>query len=131
MLHVTCYMLHVFAASFTCPPNSFTCASNKEHNRNPCIPSYTVCDGDRNCDHGEDELQNCPPRKCRDGQFQCNNSICITAGWVCDRDNDCGDMSDEPANCSEFKCSSVRWLFSKSEISHIRYKLYFSLYCPI
>ena len=47
----------------TCPPDYFTCTSNKEDGRYPCIPQRFVCDGDRNCLRGEDEQQNCPVRE--------------------------------------------------------------------
>ncbi|XP_041751607.1 complement factor H-related protein 1 [Coregonus clupeaformis] len=37
-------------------------------------------------------------RKCREGQFQCNNRRCIPTIWRCDDDDDCSDNSDEE-NC--------------------------------
>ena len=85
----------------TCPPNTFTCQSNKDQNTYPCIDMSRVCDGIRNCHGGEDEQQTCPPRTCQPHQFQCNNGICISARFKCDHDNDCGDNSDEPSDCSQ------------------------------
>ena len=88
--------------SRTCPPGTFTCESNQNASRYACIPQVLVCDGVRNCLHGEDEQQSCAPRVCRQNEFMCANGICILDRWVCDHDNDCGDMSDEPSNCSMF-----------------------------
>lgn len=69
-----------------------------------------VCDGRRNCIHGEDE-QSCGPRTCDAGAFPCQNGVCIPERWVCDRDNDCGDYSDEPSNCSTYLQISLFILF--------------------
>ncbi|XP_059178824.1 low-density lipoprotein receptor-related protein 2-like isoform X2 [Physella acuta] len=89
----------------TCPPDTFTCESNKHQGSYPCIPNSQVCDGVRNCRNGEDETQTCPPRTCMEQEFQCNNGICISARFKCDHDNDCGDSSDEPKDCNYRSCS--------------------------
>ncbi|XP_035827354.1 low-density lipoprotein receptor-related protein 2 [Aplysia californica] len=89
----------------TCPPDTFTCESNKQQGTYPCIPLSRVCDGIRNCRNGEDETQTCPPRTCMSHQFQCGNGICISARFKCDHDNDCGDMSDEPDDCNYRRCN--------------------------
>ena len=60
-------VMFVLAADRTCPPDTFTCASNKQVKRYPCISRDLVCDGDRNCHLGEDEQQSCPPRSCKPG----------------------------------------------------------------
>ena len=99
--------LGVFSDERTCPPNTFTCQSNKDQNTYPCIDMTRVCDGIRNCHDGEDEQQTCPPRTCQPHQFQCENGICISARFKCDHDNDCGDNSDEPSDCSELNLVSV------------------------
>lgn len=100
-------LLGVFSDERTCPPNTFTCQSNKDQNTYPCIDMTRVCDGIRNCHDGEDEQQTCPPRTCQPHQFQCENGICISARFKCDHDNDCGDNSDEPSDCSELNLVSV------------------------
>ncbi len=72
-----------------------------------------MCDGKRDCTDGSDELQSdgspCPERKCRRGQFQCDNANCTLTTAICDGRDDCGDGSDErlcqhdcPVNT--FKC---------------------------
>ncbi|GFR69842.1 low-density lipoprotein receptor-related protein 2-like, partial [Elysia marginata] len=89
----------------TCPPDTFTCESNRQQSSYPCIPLSRVCDGVRNCRNGEDETQTCPPRTCMAHQFKCDNGICISSRFRCDHDNDCGDMSDEPDDCNYRTCS--------------------------
>ena len=92
----------LYTVDRTCSPGSFRCDSNAAEGHYPCIAHSLVCDGTRNCLHGEDEQQDCPVRTCALGQFTCANGICLDMRWHCDRDNDCGDFSDEPSNCSEF-----------------------------
>jgi hypothetical protein len=52
------------------------------------------CDGDRDCPHGEDEL-NCLSNVCSDDQFRCDNGQCISVGKKCNGNADCSDESDE------------------------------------
>uniref|UniRef100_A0A2C9KAN0 EGF-like domain-containing protein n=1 Tax=Biomphalaria glabrata TaxID=6526 RepID=A0A2C9KAN0_BIOGL len=93
----------------TCPPDTFTCESNKQQGSYPCIPLSRVCDGVKNCRNGEDEMQTCPPRTCMPHEFQCTNGICISARFKCDHDDDCGDASDEPTDCNYHSCSSEQY----------------------
>ncbi|XP_014669426.1 PREDICTED: low-density lipoprotein receptor-related protein 2-like isoform X2 [Priapulus caudatus] len=104
------------ASNYTCPANTFECASNEKNTRYSCIPRTWVCDGTPDCAEGEDEKQNCPPPpSCRDTEFTCTNGRCIKQSFMCDHVNDCGDGSDEPRNCTyrnctdeEFKCDNGR-----------------------
>ncbi|KAJ8319796.1 hypothetical protein KUTeg_001383 [Tegillarca granosa] len=89
-----------------CPPNTFTCPSNKKHGRYPCIDKKMVCDGVKNCMEGEDEIENCPARKCSAEEFQCSNSVCLPIRFKCDHDDDCGDGSDEPSTCDYPVCKA-------------------------
>ena len=102
MSNVAAVDMFCCAVDRTCSPSSFRCDSNAAEGHYPCISRSFVCDGTRNCLHGEDEMQDCPVRTCAPGQFRCANGICLDMRWHCDRDNDCGDFSDEPSNCSEF-----------------------------
>lgn len=90
-----------------------------------CIPMYTRCDGDMNCDDGEDE-EECSASneeiikgirtECEaDGRHvMCPRTFtCISEDWLCDGDDDCGDYSDETrcgahVNCSDdqFECQN-------------------------
>lgn len=107
------YMSRLLTAERTCPPDTFTCESNKQVGTYPCLDRRRVCDGIRNCHGGEDEAQTCPPRSCRPTQFQCANGLCVSQRFKCDHDNDCGDNSDEPDDCGKqrFRCPLRRLLF--------------------
>ena len=63
-----------------------------------CIPATWYCDGDPDCDGGEDEpADQCTAadRTCYGDLFTCDNGNCIPRIYVCDGDNDCLDNSDE------------------------------------
>ena len=105
---ISCYCRPLAADERTCPPNTFTCNSTRERGGYPCIPLSHVCNGEKDCARGEDEMQNCPPMTCKAGQFQCAAGFCIREEWLCDHDDDCGDGSDEPANCSEWRGAGMR-----------------------
>ncbi|MEZ4475563.1 MAG: LDL receptor domain-containing protein [bacterium] len=79
-----------------CDANEFTCADHT------CIPARWVCDGDRDCDGGEDERQSCPPGPppgwCPDDEVACGDGECVPEGWTCDGDRDCATGADE-RNC--------------------------------
>ncbi|MCA9656008.1 MAG: hypothetical protein H6712_01995 [Myxococcales bacterium] len=69
-------------------PGAFTCADGST------IAEAWVCDGEADCEGGEDEAASCPgPVLCADGSE-------IPPSWVCDGWDDCGDGSDEPAECA-------------------------------
>lgn len=57
-----------------------------------------VCDGIKNCIHGDDEL-NC--NRSYFGQFSCNDNTTISSLLVCNFKKDCQDGSDEEF-CGEF-----------------------------
>ncbi|XP_041374759.1 low-density lipoprotein receptor-related protein 2-like [Gigantopelta aegis] len=97
---------HLNCGNTTCPPDKFTCESNTRAGTYPCLERRQVCDGVRNCQGGEDEAQNCPPRSCRPSQFRCTNGQCISQRFKCDHDDDCGDNSDEPDDCNYRSCSN-------------------------
>lgn len=88
-----------------------------------CILKSTQCNGDINCEDGEDE-ENCnvTNEEIINGmRLECESTgnhvlcprtfTCIAEDWLCDGDDDCGDYSDETkcgahVNCSvdQFEC---------------------------
>ncbi|XP_077312090.1 basement membrane-specific heparan sulfate proteoglycan core protein isoform X8 [Lithobates pipiens] len=63
-----------------------------------CIPREYLCDGERDCRDGSDELNCGTPSPCEPNEFKCKNGRCALKLWRCDGDDDCGDNSDE-INC--------------------------------
>lgn len=89
-----------------------------------CVPKFTRCDGEQNCEDGEDE-EECTATSNEEAlhavRVDCEKSpghticprtfVCIAKDWLCDGDDDCGDFSDEThcgerASCAEdqFEC---------------------------
>ena len=84
-----------------CGEQFFTCKMN---GTDDCLNEAYVCDGDWDCDEGEDENkalhpnnQACKslPTTCGYDQFQCQNEECIAEPLHCDGKVDCNDASDE------------------------------------
>uniref|UniRef100_A0A671KAK4 Low-density lipoprotein receptor-related protein 8-like n=1 Tax=Sinocyclocheilus anshuiensis TaxID=1608454 RepID=A0A671KAK4_9TELE len=93
------------AVKQTCPPEKFDCGGK-------CVSLSWRCDGERDCENGEDEADCAAGKSCSAGEFQCRNHKCLAPVYVCDGDDDCGDGSDEekcsPPTCGphEFRCNS-------------------------
>lgn len=79
-----------------CGEDKFMC-----YKTNQCILAIYMCDGDMDCEMGEDEL-NCKSsarQKCPDNQFTCFfSNMCVPLKQVCNGHTDCLDGSDE-MNC--------------------------------
>ncbi|XP_003371813.1 putative Low-density lipoprotein receptor domain class A [Trichinella spiralis] len=82
-------MFFLLQAYPKCHPTQFTC-TNKQ-----CLSMSYVCDGDRDCRDGSDELHcdfGCVPGE----EFRCTaSSPCISSLYKCDGYPDCADGSDE------------------------------------
>lgn len=74
-----------------------------------CIPFFWKCDGQADCESGEDEPSTCAPFFCQPGEFQCDydkltkNATCLEPIQVCDGKRQCRDGNDEK-NCDVYGC---------------------------
>lgn len=105
-----------------CLDGEFRCGSGQ------CVSAAFVCDNERDCDDGSDEVS-CPPTTCGSSSFRCNNTQCVPRLWVCDGDTDCADGSDElPQKCSTGtpkptkNCSSMEFNCGSGECIHSSWK---------
>ncbi|XP_076839971.1 basement membrane-specific heparan sulfate proteoglycan core protein isoform X4 [Brachyhypopomus gauderio] len=72
-----------------CRSDQATCQNGE------CVSRDYLCDGERDCSDGSDELKCGPPFPCEPNEFKCQNGRCALKLWRCDGDNDCQDNSDE------------------------------------
>uniref|UniRef100_A0A672QTJ3 EGF-like domain-containing protein n=1 Tax=Sinocyclocheilus grahami TaxID=75366 RepID=A0A672QTJ3_SINGR len=106
-----------------CRDGEFSCSNSQ------CVSAAFVCDDERDCDDGSDEVS-CPPTMCSSSSFRCNNSQCVPRLWVCDGDADCADGSDElPQKCgpgtpkpTKNPCSSMEFHCGSGECIHSSWK---------
>uniref|UniRef100_A0A1B6KNQ0 Peptidase S1 domain-containing protein n=1 Tax=Graphocephala atropunctata TaxID=36148 RepID=A0A1B6KNQ0_9HEMI len=76
----------------SCSQLEFKCANGD------CIPSYSVCDGTRECADGSDETREACTAvriRCPAMAFECAYGACIDRELRCDGKSDCVDNSDE------------------------------------
>ncbi|KAI5726754.1 hypothetical protein M8J76_007920 [Diaphorina citri] len=112
-----CDQIKDVSPKMNCSGDKFLCRNGN------CILSRWRCDGDNDCNDGNDGLSsdemNCDTEstcKANNNVFQCdNNKTCISKSWVCDGTYDCTDRSDENStycahsecNLFEFRCNST------------------------
>ncbi|KAI9558684.1 hypothetical protein GHT06_015473 [Daphnia sinensis] len=78
-----------------CTGNHFWCNSSSH------IPRMWVCDGDKDCFNGQDELY-CNHHECDYGFIRCGSSQCIPLSQICDGTHDCFVGSDETGENLDF-----------------------------
>ncbi|KAL4715818.1 hypothetical protein ACJJTC_006397 [Scirpophaga incertulas] len=105
---------------YNCSADSFACDIDSSHR---CIPNSWVCDGESDCQNGEDEKEEkCKDSTCAPYMFRCPNGKCIFKTWVCDGENDCSDIeqSDEK-NCTGSRHTKLipRPTTEKTEITNV------------
>ncbi|CAG2178352.1 unnamed protein product, partial [Oppiella nova] len=111
-----------------CGRERFQCADGQ------CVWDSWLCDGQKDCDGGEDE-DNCKfgAKNCTENEFKCiHTSGCVPLSDVCNGRDDCGDGTDEwgcrneqtdhavkPAmKCSGFTCKSGECVESHKRCNH-------------
>uniref|UniRef100_A0AAR2JID5 Heparan sulfate proteoglycan 2 n=1 Tax=Pygocentrus nattereri TaxID=42514 RepID=A0AAR2JID5_PYGNA len=78
------------------PPGPVPCRADQAMCQSgECISREYLCDGERDCRDGSDELKCGTPSPCEPNEFKCQNGRCALKLWRCDGDNDCQDNSDE------------------------------------
>ncbi|XP_066527292.1 basement membrane-specific heparan sulfate proteoglycan core protein [Hoplias malabaricus] len=78
------------------PPGPGPCSADQARCQSgECISRDYLCDGERDCSDGSDELRCGTPSPCEPNEFKCQNGRCALKLWRCDGDNDCHDNSDE------------------------------------
>ena len=82
---------HLFVlATRVCPVSQFQCDGSR------CLSSDRLCNGQKDCDDGEDETPVfCDHRKCLPLQWRCGTGQCIRSSQRCDGSNHCWDGTDE------------------------------------
>ncbi|XP_064630845.1 uncharacterized protein LOC135489423 [Lineus longissimus] len=103
------------------PKRQFTCSNGD------CIQNLFVCDGNKNCRNGRDEM-NCNQThyqgSCGFNQFRCESGSCISASGYCNFKDDCNDKTDESrcvwpeCKTHEFLCMNKQCLSNTSMVKN-------------
>ncbi len=91
--------------SWNCLPGKFKCMDHLSGSMK-CIGEGQVCDGEKNCRDGVDELD-CETYSCLNGFWKCpDNLTCIHEDSVCDNNPECPDNGDEMQTlCEDWVCT--------------------------
>lgn len=108
-----------------CPASKYTCRSSGSRGKT-CIFRSWLCDGEADCESGEDESKAiCSMKSCDDDEFKCHSGKCVRKDDKCDGLDDCGDGSDErncttlaPESCdaNQYQCKQSNKCIEKSDI---------------
>ncbi|CAF1660767.1 unnamed protein product, partial [Adineta ricciae] len=75
-----------------------TCYEGLRCHSTICLDWREICDGIHNCEHGEDEPDECfllELNQCATDEYRCRNGMCIPRNFLLDFSADCSDLSDE------------------------------------
>ncbi|XP_063679805.1 low-density lipoprotein receptor-related protein 1-like [Bolinopsis microptera] len=82
-----------------------TCRSDQLLCDGSCLDRSLVCDGQKHCSTGLDEI-NCINSSCGE-MFTCADNTCVPENWVCDGQTDCSDGTDETYSaCHDTSCNT-------------------------
>ncbi|XP_015770385.1 PREDICTED: uncharacterized protein LOC107348826 [Acropora digitifera] len=73
----------------------FNCPSGK------CLRTDLLCDSDKNCDDGTDEMKCGLGMGCSKDEFSCADGGCVSWALTCNGEKDCEDGTDEPLFCKK------------------------------
>ncbi|XP_055326014.1 basement membrane proteoglycan-like [Sitodiplosis mosellana] len=116
ILMILCFGTIFCGARMVESESTSDCNSNELRcNNGDCVPKEAGCNGEWNCEQGEDEtdceyynyyLDHYKAKLCPDDKFRCKSGHCILKEWACDGKRDCTDGSDEePEMCKNRPCA--------------------------
>ncbi|CAM4849949.1 unnamed protein product [Rotaria magnacalcarata] len=93
-----------------------------------CLDWRQICDGSINCEHGEDEPEECfllETNECKNDEHRCRSGMCIPRTFLVDFSVDCMDLSDETETYNswpvESACSAIPMLICDFRLCDMGY----------
>ncbi|CAF4106229.1 unnamed protein product, partial [Rotaria magnacalcarata] len=93
-----------------------------------CLDWRQICDGSINCEHGEDEPDECvllETNECKNDEHRCRSGMCIPRTFLVDFSVDCMDLSDETETYNswpvESACSAIPMLICDFRLCDMGY----------
>ncbi|CAF1047692.1 unnamed protein product [Didymodactylos carnosus] len=82
-----------------------TCYQGLQCHSAICLDWRQICDGNLNCENGEDEPNEClllEINECQGDEYRCRTGLCIPQAFLIDFSYDCTDFSDESKTYREW-----------------------------